>query len=338
MLETLHHHFQAAAISLLTSAPSELFSFAPSAHAITEVIGTSTGGGLKDLPKKIGMVLQLRRKKFDLIVDASRGHGFIENDIRAFLIGAPIRLGFYQAGAGFLHTHGIEFQEDRNVVDKNLDLLESAGIKPKTRDLRIELPPQAVNRARQLIGHTLQDRLIITVHAGSKDVTRRWPSSEYARLIRYILGSTNALIFVLGEASERSEFEDASQSMNDERVVNCMGMTTLAESAALISMSHFFIGNDSSLLHVAIGLGIPLLAVLGPTSPQQILPSDCESNYITSCRLVIEGQTSTSCYNHEPTFFRAPCIAKPCITGLSAATVWTSLKPLLVKEHQRINR
>jgi ADP-heptose:LPS heptosyltransferase len=46
----------------------------------------------------------------------------------------------------------------------------------------------------------------------------------------------------------------------------------LAETAALLEQCTLYVGNDSGLSHVAGALGIPTVAVFGPTDPDVWAP------------------------------------------------------------------
>jgi heptosyltransferase-2 len=47
--------------------------------------------------------------------------------------------------------------------------------------------------------------------------------------------------------------------------VNLSGKTTVRDLLALLSLSSFLITNDSGPMHIAAALGVPLVAIFGPT-------------------------------------------------------------------------
>ncbi|TVQ98907.1 MAG: lipopolysaccharide heptosyltransferase family protein [Desulfovibrionales bacterium] len=54
--------------------------------------------------------------------------------------------------------------------------------------------------------------------------------------------------------------------------VNRSGQTSLAELPDLLSQARLVVGNDSGPLHLAAAMGIPTLALFGPTSPARYRP------------------------------------------------------------------
>jgi heptosyltransferase I len=56
------------------------------------------------------------------------------------------------------------------------------------------------------------------------------------------------------------------------RFLNMSGQTALAELPTLIAQAHLVVGNDSGPLHLAAAMGVPTLALFGPTAPARYRP------------------------------------------------------------------
>jgi len=329
VMDALHSQNPVARMTVLISCPPDALSLAPSAGAITAVVRTTAGGSPRRLGAKLALIRSLRRQRFDLIVDPSRGEGFIENDIRSFLIGAPVRVGFYKSGAGFLHTHAVEFSDSANLVEQNLALLDQIGIRPASREFTMRVPADAERTARAIAGGDGSAEFTIAIHPGAKEPTRRWPAASYAALAERILKHGRTRILVLGEAAERAAYGELFASFDPSRLVDCVGRTSLLEVAALIRSAGLFIGNDSSLLHIAIALRTPCLALFGPTSAKQLLPAAPMFRSVDSCRWIREEGRTLPCYMHQPIFISPPCVARPCITAITVDDAWAAIRPLL---------
>jgi len=74
---------------------------------------------------------------------------------------------------------------------------------------------------------------------------------------------------VLTGAGERSEIEYVARIAQrmPPGTVNAAGRLTLAGSAYLISRARLYVGPDTALTHVAAALGVPTIALYGPTDP-----------------------------------------------------------------------
>jgi hypothetical protein len=66
------------------------------------------------------------------------------------------------------------------------------------------------------------------------------------------------------------------------KALDLTGKTEIAELPALLSRCSAFLGNDSGAMHVAAAVGLPVVAVFGPTDPFGTaimgIPGPCQSN------------------------------------------------------------
>jgi heptosyltransferase I len=64
--------------------------------------------------------------------------------------------------------------------------------------------------------------------------------------------------------------------------VNLTAATTLPELIALLAQARLVVGNDSGPLHLAAAMGVPTLALFGPTDPNQFrpYPGDDRQNHV----------------------------------------------------------
>ena len=53
------------------------------------------------------------------------------------------------------------------------------------------------------------------------------------------------------------------------RMVSFAGSCDLRGSLALVSQLGLFIGNDTAIMHSAVALGVPTVALFGPTNPRK---------------------------------------------------------------------
>jgi len=63
---------------------------------------------------------------------------------------------------------------------------------------------------------------------------------------------------------------------------NYIGKLSLADTAALISQAGYVIGNDCGLTHLAVALGKPTFAVIGPTSRRKVFPAFLKNVHVIS--------------------------------------------------------
>lgn len=107
---------------------------------------------------------------------------------------------------------------------------------------------------------------IIAVHPGSGGKKKCWPLDNYVELIRRFVKDPRILSIVLtGQAEDAAAV--AGQMSCGERVV-FVHNASLMQVAALLSLSTFYIGNDSGISHLAGILKCRGVVLFGSTDPR----------------------------------------------------------------------
>jgi heptosyltransferase-2 len=78
-------------------------------------------------------------------------------------------------------------------------------------------------------------------------------------------------VAIIGGPAERALGESIAGGMREPARVLC-GETSLAELAGVLSRLRLLVTNDSGPMHVAAALGVPVLAVFGPTDSRETGP------------------------------------------------------------------
>ncbi len=136
--------------------------------------------------------------------------------------------------------------------------------------LRIELKPQAVAwGAEYWARQSLEASQVLLVAPGSGAREKNWPAQYFTEVIKWwrdqIGGKTVAMLGPVEE--ERGGFEPILRSGC--KVARGLDLAGLA---ALVSRANLYIGNDSGVTHMAAALGIPTVALFGPSDVQRWRP------------------------------------------------------------------
>src|SRR5690606_28215158 len=109
----------------------------------------------------------------------------------------------------------------------------------------------------------------IVVHPGSGSLAKCWPLERHAELIRRLRGAGRKVKVIAGEA-ERERLGDAAieQLGADETV----WPATLVELHQHLLSAGAYVGNDSGPTHLAGIIGVPTVALFGPTDPRVWCP------------------------------------------------------------------
>jgi lipopolysaccharide heptosyltransferase II len=104
---------------------------------------------------------------------------------------------------------------------------------------------------------------LVALCPGSRHFTKRWPLEHYAELTTLLL-ELNATVLLLG-SEEDAPAGRALHSLNERRVIDCCGTTSLLETAALLCQTTCVVANDSGLMHMATAVRRPVIALFGST-------------------------------------------------------------------------
>ena len=199
----------------------------------------------------------------------------------AWRAGVPQRIGYARDGRSLLLTRAIPVPKQGQIPAHEkfyyLELLHRAGwIESLPDEPHITL--EVTSAARQRAAQTLLEAgarpgvLRIALGAGaSYGSAKCWPPDRFAIALNEILSQTDADVVLFGTPAEAAV---ASAIANDlcRPPIDLTGKTPIAELPALLSQCHLFLGNDSGAMHVAAAVGLPIVAVFGPTDPNGTAP------------------------------------------------------------------
>jgi len=118
--------------------------------------------------------------------------------------------------------------------------------------------------AQRRLAAKIGNKPIIVIHPGSGSPAKNWPAEKFALLAEKIKSGTNFEPLVLvGEADAKPAAVMRSLLPGFHFFENL----SLRDAASLLSISAGFIGNDSGITHLAAALGVPVVALFGPTDP-----------------------------------------------------------------------
>lgn len=180
---------------------------------------------------------------------------------------------------GFLLSSAVELDLQRHEVDHNLDLLRTIGV----RDEELVVDPtfyfvkENIKAAREKLAEKKIDTAhpLIGFHTGAfVDLIKKvWPAEHFSALGDMLVDRYDARILIVGGEEEREYVDGIISGMKAKnRAHNLAGVLTLKETAALISEMDLFISNDSGPMHIAAGVGMPVIGIFGPTSDAKNAP------------------------------------------------------------------
>ncbi|MBI2082665.1 MAG: glycosyltransferase family 9 protein [Deltaproteobacteria bacterium] len=221
----------------------------------------------------------------------------------------------------------IPFRRKDHFVDRNLDLLRASGVKISESSLPFILETSS-NGGGNLLPLP-KDQILIGIHPGGNllwNKTRRWGTEKFSQVALELSKEIDAHFLIFGTPPEEEILKSITNQIPDRSTV--VSNISLTECSLLFEKLHLFIGNDSSLIHLAASKGVKTLAVIGPTNPRQTGPFG-EKGYSVRVDL-----PCSPCFD---TGFSNVCPERSCLTQLDPVQVAKiSLKILRSEGKQKI--
>ena len=108
----------------------------------------------------------------------------------------------------------------------------------------------------------------IVIHPGSGSKKKVWPLERFLELTHYFQRHFNFRILIVLGPAEGPEVQKAFGGMEWELGATAPSLVkglSLLELASVMEGCHLFIGNDSGITHMAAALGLPTIAIFGPS-------------------------------------------------------------------------
>jgi len=275
LLAVIRRASPAASITYVAGTWSKVI---PEHHpAVDTVIDCGTVGipGRYNLSDYRKLVSTLRHQHFDLAFVLDRSPMLT---LLPLLAGIPRRVGPDSLGRGFSLTDRVPVSSSpthlQHQAEVYLDLARAIKLPIDAPRMRFE--PTA--RERQSVSRPSRLRVALFTGGGSNpgmDLTaKRWPLERYQELARRLIHELDAQILLIGGPGDvplNQQLQDAL-GIQEDAIINLTGKTSLGELAAQLEQCSLFIGNDSSPMHLAAAVNIPVIAIFGPTSPQEYGP------------------------------------------------------------------
>jgi heptosyltransferase-2 len=153
-----------------------------------------------------------------------------------------------------------------HTVDRYNEALQKAGLSTSTR-----LPKLVVAEEEKRLSEELLRRLgaragqsLVGIHFGAKYPAKRWGDEKFAALAKELTEEmgNNVIVIPSEDDVHREELFTKGESN-----VFWTGELDLTELKALVSRLNVLVCNDSGVMHAAVALGVPVVAIFGPTHP-----------------------------------------------------------------------
>jgi lipopolysaccharide heptosyltransferase II len=221
---------------------------------------------------KFRFIAWLWRERFDKVF---LFHRSFTRSLLAWLGGIPERIGYRTPKRGWLLTTAVDPPPQAiHQTDYFLVLLKWAGLRVKFgSEYQFFYRPEDETEARRLLEKNgLEGKSFVAFHIGANWEPKRWPFAHFARLADLLAEAYSSPVVLTGALEDEETAQKIIVTAKATPPISLCGRTSLGVLGAVYKSAAFVVSSDSGPLHIASGVGTPVVALFGPTCPKMTGP------------------------------------------------------------------
>jgi len=159
------------------------------------------------------------------------------------------------------------YRRIKPVYERYFESVGKLSIQYDGRGTEIHFSPEKVVKAQDMLtsaGYSYNSPLVIICPSATYN-NKKWKPEGFIETARHLISEKSVFVVVHGGKGDMELCSDIAARIGS-GAVSLAGQLSLAESAALLSLSTLVIANDSGLLHLAQSQKKPVVGIYGPTT------------------------------------------------------------------------
>ena len=208
---------------------------------------------------------EIQSENYDAVLDLQ---GLFKSAAIAFFAKSDIKLGICNmremSDKISKPVVGENFQG--HIVERYLDTARAIGCKVEKIVFPLEVPEEEQKKADMILKHAgfCEGNSYAVLAIGANWANKRWTVENFAKLSDFLYNKKICPVMIGGgdvDASRAAEIE----SLVEIPPINLVGKTNLMQLTHIIKNAKFVVGGDTGPVHLAAGLKIPTIMLMGPT-------------------------------------------------------------------------
>lgn len=221
----------------------------------------SGGGAISALAERVDLLWRLRRRKLDLILLPAG-----QQDVR----GARLA-GFLAPSRIICADRAVEGQHE---VERTFSAVRPLGIRGPIPPVRVVPGAASLGRVREAIGRAGLEsmRPLVGMHISARRIAQRWPAEHFARLSIALWKEHGAAAILFWSPGPEDHPQHPGDDAKARAILNLAGSkaslipwatTELPDLIGGLAACDAVICSDGGAMHIAAGLGKPILCFFG---------------------------------------------------------------------------
>ncbi len=192
-------------------------------------------------------------------------------------------------------SNELKFRKNRKSYSQLI--CEAVGLEYDGRPYRLYPGPHNRGRAEQLFEslNVPSDEKVIGLNVGAGNVfaNKTWRTRRFVQLAERLIHRGDCVVALLGGPAEAARHRLMLRKLG-RAVLDTGCHNSPLDFAAIVERCDVVVTGDTTALHVAVAMGVPVVALFGPTCPQEIelfsrgdkivSPAPCGPCYLRRCQ------------------------------------------------------
>ena len=218
----------------------------------------------------VSCIREMRAERYDWVIDLQ---SLARSGVIAWLANGELTIGLDDAREGATALYDLRVPRpsfNTHAVDWYLEVLRHLQVPVHSN---FEWMPRNEEAAVIVDSVWPRDgRRWIALQPGARWWNKRWPAERFGELARRLLALDDSLgVAVLGDTGDRPLAEQIT-AIAGPRCLDLTGQLSLPGMVEWIRRCDVLVTNDTGPMHVAVALGVPVVALFGPTEPTRTGP------------------------------------------------------------------
>ena len=241
---------------------------------VVDRVALRDGKKLSSINKIRRLVKEIRRRKFDFIIDL---HSLSETNLLGFLSGAGKRLYAHRENRsldflGKFPAKPPAEDKTKHVTDRYLEALNPLGISEAPRFVEITPEKEDVETIEKLLKEQNADsENLVGIFPGAGHPSRRWSLENFAELSKRLRSNANPPQIIVFLGPEETELRTEVEKLFPAKTI-VFDRLTIPQLVAATSLLRVLVSNDTGVAHIGTIAGAALVLVLDERAPLTYLP------------------------------------------------------------------
>ena len=238
---------------------------------------------------------EIQAENYDAVLDLQ---GLFKSAAIAFFAQSNIKLGICNMRelSNQISKPVIGEHAKGHIVERYLDTARAIGCRVDKVVFPLEIPPDESLKAIEIMIQNELDEMkpYAVLAVGANWANKRWRTDYFAELGDWLYSLKITPVIIGGGKLDEERAKEIISKMQIPPV-NLVGKTNLIQLAYVIKKSRLVIGGDTGPVHLAAGLGVRTLMLMGPTDANRNGPygqienaievdRDCKGCWKRACR------------------------------------------------------